>query len=66
MFDQFILLPVAGDRSLVLDSSHDDLWSAQAKRYQRLVLDPELLPALTSGPVFHGPLEAISSISSDL
>lgn len=66
MFDQFILLPVTGDRSLVLDGSHDDLWSAQAKRYQRLVLDPEHFPALTSGPAFRGPLEAISSMGSDL
>ncbi len=66
MFDQFILFPVAGDRSLVLDSSHDDLWSAQAKRYQRLVLDPELLPALNSGPAFHGPLETVGSMGSDL
>jgi hypothetical protein len=29
-------------------------------------LDPELLPALNSGPAFHGPLETVGSMGSDL
>ena len=39
MLDSLITIAVDGDTPKCPDPSHDGLWSAQAKRYQRLRLE---------------------------
>jgi hypothetical protein len=46
MLNQLMAYQVDDDMPNAPDPSHDDLWSAQAKRYQRLLLEQDVLKKL--------------------
>ena len=46
MLNSLIMITVDDDTPKCPDPSHDDLWSAQAKRYQRLLLEQQSLKSI--------------------
>ena len=54
MLNSLIMITVDDDTPKCPDPSHDDLWSAQAKRYQRLRLEQLSLNGAKSTPKMTG------------
>ena len=59
MLDSLIMITVDDDTPKCPDPSHDDLWSAQAKRYHRLGSESDGSNAAKSVATIHGRIKSV-------